>query len=208
MKTNLEILATPMDDIRYCRFTLGVSPMVAKEINFRSRPSEEFFVQDIFDVDGISQVIVDNNYIICEKSVETSWQVLGKTIGNILRVNYINNNLEIPAVYKGESRAKANDSIEVQLNETFLNSKLGKEIQEVIELQVQPSLGAHGGSVRIIDFQGGRLYVTFSGGCQGCSQASVTVKDGIEKIISAKFPEVKEIVDITNHEGGVNPYFK
>ena len=208
MSNKLEILATPMDDTRYCRFTLGISAMVDGEVNFRSRPSEAFFVQDLFDIDGISQVIVDSNYIICEKSVETPWPVLGKTIGNVLRINHKNNSLEIPAIYKGDGVAKTSETFEARLNEAFLQSKLGKEIQELIELQVQPSLGAHGGSVRIIDFQDGRLFVTFSGGCQGCSQASVTVKDGIEKIISAKFSEVKEVIDITNHESGVNPYFK
>lgn len=210
MSEKLEILATPMDDPNFCRFTLGVSPMVENEIVFDQRPGQEFFIQDLFDVEGISQIILDTNYIICQKSVDTPWQVLGKTIGNILRLNYKRNLLKVPKEVIGQTKmtSKAESEIFVKINDEFIKSDLAKGIQEIIELQIQPSLGAHGGSVRILDFQAGKLFVNFSGGCQGCSQASVTVKDGIEKIITSKFSEVKEVVDVTNHSSGENPYFK
>ena len=210
MSEKLEILATPMDDPNFCRFTLGVSPMVENEIVFDQRPGQEFFIQDLFDVGGISQIILDTNYIICQKSVDTPWQVLGKTIGNILRLNYKRNLLKVPKEVIGQTKmtSKAESEIFVKINDEFIKSDLAKGIQEIIELQIQPSLGAHGGSVRILDFQAGKLFVNFSGGCQGCSQASVTVKDGIEKIITSKFSEVKEVVDVTNHSSGENPYFK
>jgi hypothetical protein len=45
------------------------------------------------------------------------------------------------------------------------------------------------------------------GGCQGCSASSVTLKQGVESYIVAKVDEVNEIVDITNHSEGVNPYY-
>ena len=205
MKKSLEILATPMDDSHYCRFTLGVENIVTKEVTFNHAPDKSFFVKDLFSVEGISQVIIDKNYLICKKNGDTPWQVLGKTIGNILRLNYSKNNLVIPSEFY--SKSKASDKF-IEKNNEFLKSDLGKKIQETIELQIQPSLGAHGGSVQLIDLREGSLMVSFSGGCQGCSQASVTVKDGIEKIITEKFQEVHTIVDMTNHSGGDNPYFK
>ena len=206
MSVDLEILATPLDDINFCRFTLGTDKLALKEIEFNNVPSEDFFIKDIFETGVISQVILDQNYIICKKSTDQSWQIIGKTIGNILRINYKQNKLVVPSKYLGNDYTE--DKVRVNENKSFLSSDLGRRIQEVIELQIQPSLGAHGGSVRLVDFKAGELLVAFSGGCQGCSQASVTVRDGIERIISAKFPEVKSIVDTTNHSMGDNPYFK
>ena len=206
MKLDLEILATPLDDGYFCRFTLGIDELCQKEIEFNEAPSDEFFVKDIFDTGVISQVIVDKNYILCKKLVDQPWQVIGKTIGNILRLNFKLNKLSIPVAYLGGAAKLEKQTIEE--NKSFLGSDLGKKIQELIELQIQPSLGAHGGSVRLVDFQDGKLFVAFSGGCQGCSQASVTVREGIEKIITSKFAEVTSIVDITNHSMGDNPYFK
>ena len=45
------------------------------------------------------------------------------------------------------------------------------------------------------------------GGCQGCSASSVTLKQGVESYVVAKVDGIKEIVDITNHSEGVNPYY-
>ena len=208
MNSPLEILATPLDDPSYCRFTLAIDSMTTKEVTFREIPMEDFFIKDLFETNEILEIIVDKNYLICKKKSSSPWQTLGKTIGNILRINHKKNGLSIPSQYftSGESLPEAKFFREA--NQTFLESKVGKKIQELVELQIQPSLGAHGGSVRLLDLKDGQLFVVFSGGCQGCSQASVTVKDGIEKIITAKFPEVKTIVDVTNHSSGENPYFK
>jgi hypothetical protein len=55
---------------------------------------------------------------------------------------------------------------------------------------------------------GDKAYVTMGGGCQGCAASSVTLKAGVESMIKAKVDEINEIVDITNHDAGVNPYYK
>ncbi len=45
------------------------------------------------------------------------------------------------------------------------------------------------------------------GGCQGCGMADVTLRQGIEAMLQQAVPEVKGIVDITDHGAGANPYF-
>ena len=66
----------------------------------------------------------------------------------------------------------------------------------------------HGGVVKLIRVMDGKAYVTMGGGCQGCSAASVTLKQGVESMIVAKVDEIMEVVDITNHDAGVNPYYE
>jgi Fe-S cluster biogenesis protein NfuA len=46
------------------------------------------------------------------------------------------------------------------------------------------------------------------GGCQGCAASSITLKKGVESMIKAEIDEINEIVDITNHDAGINPYYK
>lgn len=208
MNKQLEILATPMDDKNFCRFTLAVDEIVPNEVHFRTAPNEDFFVKDLFEIDGVVEVLIDKNYLIIQKLGEVPWTSIGKTIGNVLRLNHHKNGLTVPSQYLSKVESNSSTEINVKVNQDFLASDLGKKLQEIIDLQIQPSLGSHGGSVRLLDLVNGELFVVFSGGCQGCSQASVTVKDGIEKIIKAKFPEVTSIRDLTNHSSGHNPYFK
>jgi Fe/S biogenesis protein NfuA len=80
------------------------------------------------------------------------------------------------------------------------------KIEILFDEQVRPSLAAHGGNVEIIDLDNDRLFVRLHGGCQGCSSSKLTLKDGIEQLVKKTFPNISEVVDLTDHEQGENPY--
>src|SRR2546423_13662782 len=65
----------------------------------------------------------------------------------------------------------------------------------------------HGGRVELIDVQDAVVMVRMAGGCQGCGMADVTLRQGIEAMLQQHLPEVKGVVDITDHAAGSNPYF-
>ncbi|HEX9583161.1 MAG TPA: NifU family protein [Gammaproteobacteria bacterium] len=52
------------------------------------------------------------------------------------------------------------------------------------------------------------VYIRFEGGCQGCAMADVTLRQGVEVMIKEQVPEIVAVVDVTDHAGGTNPYFK
>lgn len=81
------------------------------------------------------------------------------------------------------------------------------QIEKILDEQIRPALGSHGGNIEVIDFDNKKLYVKLTGGCQGCSSSTATLKDGIEKLLMGKFPEfIDELVDLTDHAMGENPY--
>ena len=79
-------------------------------------------------------------------------------------------------------------------------------IEALFDEHVRPALAAHGGNVELVDLDNDVLYVRLQGGCQGCSSSKATLKDGIEKFVKENFPDIKEVVDITDHTSGENPY--
>jgi Fe/S biogenesis protein NfuA len=81
-------------------------------------------------------------------------------------------------------------------------------IQEVLDRQINPSVAAHGGFVDLLEVRGGAAYVQLGGGCQGCAQVDVTLRQGIEVAIKAAVPQIIEVIDITDHAAGTNPYFQ
>jgi Fe/S biogenesis protein NfuA len=81
-----------------------------------------------------------------------------------------------------------------------------KRIEALIQEQVLPALAAHGGSVEVIDIENDKLYIKLSGGCQGCSSSLTTVRDGITTLVKQHFPQIIEVVDMTDHATGQNPY--
>ena len=56
--------------------------------------------------------------------------------------------------------------------------------------------------------EGRTAYLRLGGGCQGCGMASVTLGQGIEIAITEAVPEIVDVVDVTDHASGTNPYFE
>ena len=80
------------------------------------------------------------------------------------------------------------------------------KIEALMDEQVRPALGAHGGDVEIVEVKDNIVYLKLTGGCQGCAGARMTLKNGVERIIKDKYPEIEEVVDVTNHKHGENPF--
>jgi Fe-S cluster biogenesis protein NfuA len=53
----------------------------------------------------------------------------------------------------------------------------------------------------------GWIRIRLEGGCQGCSLAEVTVRQGIEPLLRARLPAMTGLVDVTDHEAGTEPFF-
>jgi Fe/S biogenesis protein NfuA len=81
-------------------------------------------------------------------------------------------------------------------------------IQEILDRQINPSVAAHGGYVDLLEVRDGAAYVQLGGGCQGCAQVDVTLRQGIEVAIKAAVPQITRVIDSTDHAAGTNPYFQ
>ena len=89
---------------------------------------------------------------------------------------------------------------------TWDNPKAQK-IQELIDERINPAVAAHGGQIELLNVEDEVIYIHMGGGCQGCGMASVTLKHGIEAMIQEVFPEIKQVIDTTDHASGTNPYY-
>jgi Fe-S cluster biogenesis protein NfuA len=81
-----------------------------------------------------------------------------------------------------------------------------RKLEILFDEQVRPALAAHGGNVEIVDLDNNVLFLKLQGGCQGCSSSSATLKQGIQTLVKQNFPEIVDVVDVTDHESGSNPY--
>jgi Fe-S cluster biogenesis protein NfuA len=80
-------------------------------------------------------------------------------------------------------------------------------VQELIDTAINPAVSGHGGYIELIDVKDSTVYIRMSGGCQGCGAADITLKAGIERMIFEEVPEVTEVLDVTDHASGANPYY-
>ena len=84
---------------------------------------------------------------------------------------------------------------------------LRERVQYLLDSEINPMLASHKGRVALEDVDAdGVVYLRFGGGCHGCGMVDVTLKNGIEKTMRERIPEVSAVRDATDHATGSAPY--
>jgi len=198
MDQNIGITAQPVDAHK-CKFVVS-EPVFAGVRRFTSAAEAEGspLAERIFAIPGgfVTEVMVSGENVTVTKASEAPWQAVGKAVGSAIRETLRG---AVPAVAaaapRGAGPAGPGDD------------ELYERVADLFEQEVNPMVARHGGFVELIDVQEAVVMLRMGGGCQGCGMASVTLRQGIEGVLAQHIPEVKAVVDITDHGAGANPYF-
>jgi Fe-S cluster biogenesis protein NfuA len=85
--------------------------------------------------------------------------------------------------------------------------RFADRVRAVLDAEVNPMIAAHGGRVVLDEADQGWARIRLEGGCQGCSLAEVTIRQGIEPLLRARVPELVGLADVTDHAAGTTPFF-
>lgn len=89
-----------------------------------------------------------------------------------------------------------------------LTGDLTDKLQQLIEKKINPMLDLHGGFATLVGVEGTRVFITMGGGCHGCAMSTATLVDGIQVMVREALPdEVTEVIDVTDHAAGENPFY-
>ena len=188
----IRIRGEPTADPQKCRFVLDSEVLSRASVSFNLESDTENapLAKRLLDLPYIAGVNISGQVVTLTGDNIESWPAVGKEIGGVIRKQIKSGE---PAVTEEVMSAG--------------NSVLFDQVNELIRNDVNPSIASHGGIITLHSVKDGKAYVTMGGGCQGCSASSVTLKQGVESYIVAKIDEINEIVDLTNHSEGVNPYY-
>ncbi|MCM5703441.1 Fe-S biogenesis protein NfuA [Larsenimonas salina] len=88
------------------------------------------------------------------------------------------------------------------------DSPMEDRINYILYSEINPGLAAHGGEVKLIQLTEDNVAVLqFGGGCQGCAAVDVTLKQGVERTIIERIPEITAVRDVTDHSDTTNAYY-
>jgi len=199
-QVEIRITAEPVDNQR-CKFVVS-QPLHASGVR-RFASAEEAkgspLAEAIFAIPagGVTEVIVSGNIVTVVKDTPAPWQAVGKAVGAAIRAAAASGAPPVAAKAAPPPGAGAVD-----------DDALYEQVAKVFDEQVNPMVARHGGRVELIDVQDAVVMLRMGGGCQGCGMADVTLRQGIEGMLSQLVPAVRGIVDITDHATGANPYFQ
>jgi Fe-S cluster biogenesis protein NfuA len=144
----------------------------------------------LFDLPYVKGVYICNNFVTISKEFNYDWAEIMLKIKEFIK-NYVENEGEI--VKTGFAEALA--AIEAQAPQYHGDdAELVVRIKELIDTYVKPAVEMDGGNIEFKAFDRGTVYVVLQGSCSGCPSSTVTLKAGIEGMLTRMIPEVKEVV--------------
>jgi Fe-S cluster biogenesis protein NfuA len=113
----------------------------------------------------------------------------------------------VPAVTAVRLAAPATDAATAAAAAPETAAGLAEAVRAILDAEINPAIAAHRGRVTVAGVADGWIRVRLEGGCQGCSLAEVTLRQGIEPVLRARLPQLTGVVDVTEHEAGTEPFF-
>lgn len=177
------------NDIHVCRFTVDRPVHEGSAAFYTPEEAKDNDLADrLLKIPGIMKVELNNNLVDVTQGGAEDWRQLGKRVGTVIR-------------------ASLNPAPEIPEGDRLPPEHVRSRVQQVLDEMINPGVAAHGGFVELLDVQDDNIFIRMGGGCQGCGAADVTLKMGIERLIREQVPQVREILDTTDHGSGMNPYY-
>jgi Fe-S cluster biogenesis protein NfuA len=196
MSDEIKITGEFTPDPSVCKFVVDRPLVESWSLLFKSREESlgSPLVDALFDVEGIAAVRVAGSAVTLTKNGATPWPELAPDIGRAIR-----------GVLQTGQAPVSEAALEVVKSQPVEDIESG--VSELFERHINPALASHGGFVRLVRVEDRDVHVEMGGGCQGCAASQATLRYGIESAIREAVPQVRNVVDVTDHAAGENPYY-
>ena len=112
-----------------------------------------------------------------KKNSSLEWREILEEIKNIIKIDF-------PKNFK---------AISIQKETSENKDEIFKKIEEVLELKIRPAVAMDGGNISLRSFVDGVAEVELQGSCAGCPSSTLTLKQGVERMLVHYVPEVKSV---------------
>lgn len=193
MDQDVTIKAVPIDAQR-CRFTVDRPVLKERAVFFSTvgKAAGSPLVEALFALPGVSTVLISHDTVTVTRTGFGEWPDLARQIG---------------AAIRAQIQSGATPVAEAALASMPREDEIRARVEHLLETQINPAVGSHGGWVELLGVQGNNVFLQLGGGCQGCGMADVTLKQGIETLLREEIPELGDVLDQTDHAAGRNPYY-
>ena len=188
---------TSLADPDSCKFTVSRSLHPGGPFFFdnQERAAGSPLGERLFALTGVANVLIAENVVTIGKELGASWSGLKAAIGTAIRTQLLTG---VPAILEMAVCASTQGRSDAEF---------GVVVQQLLDKEVNRSIANHGGEISLVEVREGKLFIRMSGGCQGCGSSQVTLRQGLELMVKRVVPEIKEIVDATDHAAGKQPFY-
>lgn len=160
-----------------------ISPCEPVHFDSKEKGARSPLARKLFSLDGVDAVFFGADFITITKADNFAWEILKPEI-TIFIMDHLAAKLPI---FEGEDKKPKAEIDPAMLTE------IEKQIVEIIDTRVRPSVAMDGGDITYRGFNDGIVTLELKGACSGCPSSTITLKNGIESMLKHYVPEVESV---------------
>ena len=159
-----------------------VSNIGSFEVTKKEETDSEL-VRNLLSINGVTGVFLGADFLSINKKEEMIWEDIKHIVISLINDFY-----------------STGKDIIIE-NELFSKKKkeyneIEKQIISILETKIRPAVAKDGGDIKFVGFKEGIVKVELQGSCSGCPSSTMTLKQGVQKLLCHYLPEVKEVVAV------------
>lgn len=153
--------------------------------------ADSLLAQQLFRFPFVKSVFMAGNFITVTKSEAVEWADIQLELKDFV-AEFLNSGKE--AVTINEEPAATIADADSTTSETPKElTELEQKIVDVLDEYIRPAVANDGGAIEFNSFKDGTVEVILRGSCSGCPSSTMTLKNGIETLMTRMIPEVQKV---------------
>ncbi len=179
---NIYAEQTPNPETMKFVFNKMILPDEAEDYPTKEKANASPLAKSLFEFSFINGVFVMNNFVTITRAPETEWHEITPIVKEFLKAY----------VEAGEPISYKSDKSNIQGADNIIVA----QILDILDTYIKPAVENDGGMISFKSFneESGLVTVELKGSCSGCPSSTVTLKRGIEGLLTRMVPQVKEVV--------------
>tara|TARA_Y100001958_G_C21233619_1_gene559693 strand:- start:1743 stop:2288 length:546 start_codon:yes stop_codon:yes gene_type:complete len=151
---------------------------------FNLDDTNNILLKNILSVEGVESIFVGDDFISVNKNSKISWENIKHIVISHINEYYENgNDIVLDKILKK--------------NEDQDLKEIERQIINLLETKIKPAVSRDGGDIKFVDFRDGVVKVQLRGSCSGCPSSIITLKQGVQNLLTHYIPDVKQVVAIS-----------
>ena len=145
--------------------------------------SNNELVRSLLSINGVTSIFLGSDFLSINKEENKSWEDIKHIVISLINEHY------------SDGKEFVIDNIKEEENNLDL-AEIEKKIIKILDTKIRPAVAKDGGDIKFKEFKDGIVKVELQGSCSGCPSSTMTLKQGVQNLLTHYLPEVKEVIAV------------
>lgn len=174
--------ATPNPETLKFVFNRMILPDQTADFPTAANTQNSPLAKNLFEFNFVNGVFIMNNFVTITRTPGAEWEEIVPIMKEFLKS------------YVAAGEPIVLDTTPETVKDFGSDNLIVAQIKEILDTYIKPAVEVDGGLISFRDYENGIVTVELRGSCSGCPSSTVTLKRGIEGMLTRMVPEVKEVV--------------